>query len=303
MLKRFITYILLFAGIAASASTTDNELIPRPVPPDTLMNLQPRCDFIVNRFWDRTNFEQAILFPEQLNTAFGEFTAVLPLASADTVHAAIDRLLARVSKSGPQTLRLAELAESWMYSDTSQYRSEETYLPFAKAAANNKKISKADKSRFAAQTKVIETSGLGAIVPDLKFIRPDGSKGSLAEADKGSVLIFINEPDCADCNMARVRLSADYNINQLIKSGEMTIVSIYPGEADDEQWKNAVSSYPDTWIVGAMPDADLYFDLRDTPQFLFLNKEHKVLVKNVPVDHFLNAAYQVINSKNNRRNR
>lgn len=295
---RLILLGALFCG-SFSAQAADNELIPRPQPPDTLLNLQPRCDFIITRFWDRCNFEQAVLHTDELNRAFGEWVSVIPHASADSVHAAIDKVIARVAKSGPNTLRLAELAENWLYSDTAEYRSEEVYLPFAKAASSHKKISKAEKARFAQQAKTIETSGLGATVPDLQFTRPDGSKGNLGEASGSSVLIFINDPDCSDCNMARVRLSADYNTNQLIKEGELTIVSIYPGEPGDQAWLDAAKSMPDTWIVGAMPDADLYFDIRESPTFLFLNKGHKVLAKYMPVDHYLNA-FRIVNSQTTR---
>lgn len=288
-----------FAAVPAITQAADNNLIPRPVPPDTLMALQPRCDFIINRFWDRCNFDRAFLHPTDLNEAFGEWVGVMPYASADTVHASVDRLIAKFAKSGPYTLKIAELAENWLYSDSAEFKSEEVYLPFAKAAASHKKISKAEKARFAQQAKIIETSGINAKVPDLMLIHPDGSKGSLAEASSGSVLLFINDPSCSDCNLARVRLSADYNTNTLIKEGELTIVSIYPGEADDAEWLEMAKSVPDTWIVGAMPDADLYFDIRETPVFIFLNRDHKVLAKDLPVDHYLNA-FRVVNSKTTR---
>lgn len=296
---RIITVVCLLAS-AFHGKAANDELIPRPLPPDTLLNLQPRCDFIINRFWDRCNFEQAFLHPKELNAAFGEWILIMPHASADTVHASVDKLIAKFAKSGPNTLKIAEMAENWLYSDTAQFRSEEVYLPFAKAAATHKKISKAEKARFAQQAQIIESSGLGKRVPDLKFTRPDGSKGSLADASGSSVLIFINDPDCSDCNLARVRLSADFNTNQLLKEGELTIVSLYPGEPDSKEWQEAAASYPETWIVGAMPDADLYFDLRESPTFIFLNKDHKVLAKYMPVDHYLNA-FRIVNSQTSRR--
>lgn len=296
---RIITVVCLLAS-AFHGKAANDELIPRPLPPDTLLNLQPRCDFIINRFWDRCNFEQAFLHPKELNAAFGEWILIMPHASADTVHASVDKLIAKFAKSGPNTLKIAEMAENWLYSDTAQFRSEEVYLPFAKAAATHKKISKAEKARFAQQAQIIESSGLGKRVPDLKFTRLDGSKGSLADASGSSVLIFINDPDCSDCNLARVRLSADFNTNQLLKEGELTIVSLYPGEPDSKEWQEAAASYPETWIVGAMPDADLYFDLRESPTFIFLNKDHKVLAKYMPVDHYLNA-FRIVNSQTSRR--
>lgn len=296
-MKRIISIILLLStlSLASAQSNSSESLFPLPVPPDTLLNLQPRCDYILNRFWDRCNFERAFLKPDQFNEAFGQWIGIMPHASADTVHASIDALMARFVKSGPNTLKLAELAENWIYSDTSKYYSEEIFLPFAKAVVSNKKISKADKARFAQYARVIESSGLGMTVPDLPFVRFDGSKGNLADAKGSSVLLFFFNPDCDDCAMAKLRLSADYNASKLIDTGELKIVCLYPGDPADQDWKITAADLPEKWIVGAMPEADLYFDLTNTPTLLFLDKYLKVLAKGMPVDHYLDS-FRIVNS-------
>lgn len=299
---KFKIYLILLCLTALLAPATgraaSGDLFAYPTPPDTLMALQPRCDYIINRFWDRCNFDLAMRNPEKFNRAFGDFVTICQHASSDTVHGAVDRLLARFVKKGSETLTLATMAENWLYSDTCSIFSEELYLPFARAAATHKKISRAEKARFQLHQKQIETSGLGAFLPDLEFIRPDGSRGTLAEANRGSVLVFINDPDCSDCSLARVRLGADYNANALIERGELTIVSIYPDEPSDE-WKAEASRYPENWIVGAMPDADTCFDLRNSPTFLFLNSRHKVLVKDIDLDYLL-GAFRVTNTSQQR---
>lgn len=294
-LKLYILVLCLASVLVpVGARAASGDLFTYPTPPDTLMALQPRCDYIVNRFWDRCNFDLAMRNPDKFNRAFGDFITICQHASADTVHTSVDNLLARFVKKGPETLQLATMAEAWLYSDTCSIFSEELYLPFARAAANHKKISRAEKARFALHQKQIESSGLGAFVPDLEFTRPDGSKGNIGEVNRGSVLIFINDPDCSDCNLARVRLAADYNANALIERGELSIVSIYPDEPTDE-WKAEAARYPENWTVGAMPDADTYFDLRNSPTFLFLNSRHKVLVKDIDLDYLL-GAFRVTNT-------
>ncbi|MDE6463983.1 MAG: DUF5106 domain-containing protein [Muribaculaceae bacterium] len=298
-MKRLILHIFLLvtaiAGVWTPARAASGDLFLYPSPPDTLMALQPRCDYIVSRFWDRCNFGTAFRDQEKLNRAFGDWVTIMQHASADTVHASIDHLLQRFVKKGPETLTFATMAENWLYSDTCSIFSEEMYLPFARAAANHKKISNADKARFQLHTKIIESSGLGAFVPDLVFTRPDGTKGRLSEITGSSVLLFINDPDCSDCNMARVRLSADYNANELIRRGELAIVSIYPDEASAE-WRQTAATYPSNWTVGAIEDADSYFDLRSTPSFYFLNTRHKVLAKDIDIDYLL-GAFRVANTQ------
>lgn len=287
-------FIVLASMVPAGASAASGELFDYPVPPDTMVALQPRCDYIVARFWDRCNFDRAMRNPEKFNSVFGDWVSIMQHASADTVFSAVDKLLSRFEKKGPEMLQIASMAENWLYSDTSAIFSEELYLPFARAAADHKKLSRAEKGRFQLHRQIIESSGLNATLPNLEFTKPDGTPGHMYDVTTGSVLIFINDPDCGDCNMARVRLSADYNANELIRRGELTILSIYPDEATPE-WCAEAARYPESWVVGAMPDADSYFDLRTSPTLLFLNARHKVLLKDMELDYLL-GAFRIANT-------
>ncbi|MCM1067876.1 MAG: DUF5106 domain-containing protein [Muribaculaceae bacterium] len=291
-MKKFLTVILAALALMCTlpARAASGDLFIYPVPPDTMLSLQPRCDYIVLRFWDRCNFGTAFdKYPEKLNAAFGDWISIMPHASADSVHTAIDKLLKRFEKKGPETLALATMAENWLYSDTAQFSSTEVYLPFVRAAAAHKKISKADRARFEHQKSVIESSSTGSTVPDIPFTDASGAKGSLAQVKAGSILLFVNDPDCLDCTMARIRLSADPNARELIDRGELAVVSIYPGDTDDEGWEKARAASDPKWVTVAMPDADNYFDLRSTPLFLFLNRRHRVLATDLDIDYLLGA--------------
>lgn len=281
-----LTLTLLCAGPCLHAATGD--LFVYPTPPDTMQNLQPRCDYIISRFWDRCNFDTAMRNPDKFNTAFGDWISIMPMASADTVRNSIVRLMSRFPKNPEVTLQLASMAEEWVYSDTSQIYSEEIFLPFAQAARDHKKIGKADKARFARSAKIIESSGIGAYVPDVPFVDVDGNPGNLGEVTKGSVLLFFNDPDCSECNLARLRLDVDLNTNALVDRGELTIVSIYP-DAPDAKWTEAAKDFNSKWVVCAMPKADEYFDMQGTPKFIFLDSHHKVLAKDMDIDYLLGA--------------
>lgn len=300
-MKRILFSILiffsLFGGVSASAQSAG--LFAYPVPPDSMAVLQDRCDYIIKRFWDRCNFETARLHPEQFNKAFGDWVGIMPHASADTVYTAINTLLKRFEKKGPVLLDLATMAENWLYSDTAQFSSTDIYLPFARAAATSKKIGKADRARFEHQVKIMESSSVGATVPDLPFIRTDGTQGNLGDIQGKSVVLFINDPDCLDCTLARVRLSADPGTKALIDRGELEIVSIYPGGTDDPAWEKAKGNAVEGWLNVAMPEAYDYFDVREPPLFIFLNSKHKVLVSGIS-DQYLIASFGVANRLKNR---
>lgn len=298
MFKRLI--IALIALVSLGAASAQDTLFPYPVAPDDMTTLQQRCDWLVLRFWDRCNFDTAFRYPERLHKSFGDWIAIMEHASLDSATVSIDRLIRRFDKKGPQTVALAAVAEEWLYSDTTSTFQEELYLPFATAASNAKKVSGAEKARFAMHRQVIESSAVGRTVPDLRFIKRDGSTFSLNEIEGKSILLFFNDPDCGDCRLAKVRLAADYNTNQLIDRGEMAIVSIYPGEPDDD-WRNAMATAPENWTVVALPDADLYFDLSESPAFFYLNAAKKVLAKHLDPEYLLNA-FRAANMASQNRN-
>lgn len=291
-----ITAALSVCSTMAAQNNTavDDKLFATPTVPEQLQNLTERCDYLVTHYWDRCNFKTAFSSLTRLSKAFEEYLTPIPYATADTVHSSVNRLIANVKKSPDHTLQLAKIAERWLYCDSATFRSEEVYLPFAKAVVANKKINSAERARFEHQVKLIESSGLGFRVPDLALSTPEGLKYNLGDIHSTHTLIFINDPDCTDCSLTRVRLSADINANKLIAAGKLTIVSIYP-DAPDSQWIEASASFPANWVVTAFEDADSYFDIRTTPQFYFLDESHKVIAKDFTIDNLLRTTALLAN--------
>lgn len=278
---------LSFVALPLRAQDSD-KLVSYPMPPDTMMQLQPRCDYIVSRYWKRCRFDYAMAHPDKFNATFGDWVAILPHASADTVHAAIDELLGQFTKKGPETLALATMARNWLYADTSQYRSDEIYMPFAKAASSHKKLKKEDRAIFAADYKRMNASAVGQTLPELTVVTADGNTATLGEVAGSSVLIFFLEPDNVDCSLARIRLANNSDVRDLVERGELAVVCLYPAVPDDE-WRKTAASMPKKWYKYAMPEAEDYFDLRIKPQFVYLNSAHTVLAKNMNLDYLLNA--------------
>lgn len=302
-MKKLLYSVLLILSATATLAPTGKAAEPLfsyPVPPDTMQYLQQRCDYIISRFWDRCNFDRAMREPERFNADFGAWINIMPHASSDTVFTAIDNLLGRFTKkNGDVTLRLAQMAENWLYSDTSEIISEELVLPFARAAASHRKIDKQDKAHFRRLLQVLESSMEGASVPDIEYILPDKTKGKLQNTASGSILLMFTEPREAVSSMARLRLDTDPNTRALIKSGQLNIINVFPGEPTEEWFKDA-EEYPADWLNIAMPEASEYFRVSSLPEFYFLNSERKILKKGLTLDYLL-GAFKVTNESMQKR--
>lgn len=281
--------VVVACSLFAKGQTPSGQLFEYPHIPESLESLTDRSNFFIENFWQHANMKSAFSHVSKLNDAFLVYASLMPHASASVVHQSINNLIKEVSKNPKNLLTLAEIAEGALYADTARIQCDECYLPFAKAVASNGKISKAERARYEYQAKSLEHSQVGMEAPDIEWTTPDGEHQKLSGlADKAYVLIFVNDPDCDECALARTRLQADYNLNMLLDKGLLKVVSLYPGEPADE-WKSQVSQYNKRWIIGATPNIDEMLDLRQTPTFYYLNAKHEILSKTLSVDGLLEA--------------
>lgn len=286
-MRKATAIILILFGMLTMTAQQSEHFFPYPTVPDSKNLLSERCNYLVYKFWEQCPIKQSFSSMTRLNQAFGDWISFMPYATNDTINLAIDNYLASVAKQAPdQMLSVGKMAEGWLYSDTAQYTGDDIYLRFAKAMINGKKVPKAEKARFDAQVKMIESSSVGHQVPSLPLTTPHGETIMLGDVQGQTILLFINDPDCFDCKLAKTRLSADMNTNKAIEAGLLKIVSIYPGEPTDE-WRAEAAKYPATWTVGANGDIDLYFNVSDLPKLYVLNDQHVVLAKNLELDNLL----------------
>lgn len=293
---RFLKIILFSLFVSCSIGTicaVDDKLFEYPVIPEEKNILSERCNYLVYHFWDKANLTSMFSSRQKLNRALGDWFGFMPYATTDTIHLSIDRLIANVSKNPKNMLALAEMAKGWTYSDTAEIGSEELYLPFAQAVRDNKKISKADKAPYISDARIIESSGLGATIPSaVKFLSREGQTIPISEVMGNTVLIMFVDPEKSDSRLEAVRLSADPHIKDLVATGRLTVVAIYPSHASDS-WNSMAAAFPENWYVGTMADAADYFDVSYLPSYFYLDRTHKVIAKNLAVEQILHGAASI----------
>lgn len=235
IMKKFvISFITLISGlVGASGQTAATEhYFPYPMVPDNLTTLQQRCSFLVYNFWNFCDFKSAFSSLDKMEGAFADFVSFMPYASADTVEIAVTNLLDKVKKSPAHTLALARMARAHLYADSADIISEQVYLPFAQAVVANKKIPAADREPFAREAKIMANTRVGQRIPDLEFTLPDGTVSKVSQHLAPMVLLVFTGPDCSECSLDRVRLSADYALKKMMDSGRLSIINLYVGAPD-----------------------------------------------------------------------
>ena len=296
-LKRLIFGLLLTmsvcTGAKAQSAIANEPYFPYPLVPDSIQAFQSRCDYLARHFWDFCELSKAFSARQKMANEFSVYLSILKNASVDSALASVERLAKKLEKQPNDLLFLARQAEGKLYSDTAEAWVDGLYLPFAEAVVKHKKIDKASKSRFAHQATILKNTMMGGPAGPLPYTTREGATRNLSTDSAEVLVVFFDDPDCSDCDMARIRLDADISTTELINEGKVKIVAISLTEPNEE-WKKSVANYPASWTVGANPDADLIYDLRSgTPNFYIIDRKHNVRFKHLQIDQMLDVMRQL----------
>lgn len=290
-MKRLLFFLTILPFLTLSAKAQD-QFFQLPIVPDSIVTLTNRTNYLITHYWDFCDLNKSFSTPKKMAEAFESYLDLMPYATAEEAHASVSKFLKAINKKPENVLFIGRLAEANLYADTSEMLSDELYLPFAEAIANHKKIRKEDKAHFERQARILRNCQVGLESPDFEYTSRDGSLKNFTTNVSDVVVLFFFEPGSAETTLARVRLDADINAQRLIDNGILKIVAISPSVADGE-WRDAVSSFPSHWEVGATEAVNNLYDIRLTPSFFIMDGSHKLYGKNAPIESVLSVCMQL----------
>lgn len=285
MKKIIISLLFIIATLPIYA---DDIFFQYPQAPENLTTLSQRANYVVEHFWDKCNLKSAFSSRDKMTKAFRDYITYMQFAAKDTTISSINNLIKTVQKTPKNMLTLGEIAEETLYGDSAMFWSDELYLYFANAVINTKKLSMAEKARYKHHSTVLTNSMVGSKLPNFTFTTPKGEKVEFDSVNAPAIILFFNDIECADCQLAKVRLATNINLNKLIDNGVIKIVTIYPGEPSKE-WETEVESYPNNWIIGANEDIYDMFDMRTSPTIYQLDDKHTIIAKNLNVEGIISV--------------
>jgi hypothetical protein len=288
--KLLIFSCIMGLGLAAQ------DFFPYPTPPESMPVGRARANYMVEHFWDKCPWKSAFSSHQRMQKAFYDYADMLPVAQRDTVFASIDGLIKNVKKQPKDLLTLTRMAEAAFYSDTAVVPSHEVYLPFAKAAADCKKLSDEDRSYYSKQIGIINASSIGCDMPAVKILRDAVGRTTMlndTSASTNEYLIIFEVPGSTDALFNRVRLSANAGLNYVVGTGNLHVIYLYPGTPDAAWWDD-VKGMPQTWTVGALPQAEQLFDFRHQPVTVLADREMKIINKGIYLDDLIDACESIM---------
>ena len=287
-MKRFLSLIViligLLSGLKASCQAT---LFDFPVAPDTCSNIESRCNYSIQHFWDNCNLTKPFeaqndsLLMDAMITYFDIMKAG---ANLNVSLASARELMFKSQANHDNFLKLMAMAEYLLYYHDYEIL-DDLYLTFAQSAADASWMKKDAREHYAQQVKRINASKLGQTMLNFEFTSITGARKRLydVKSNGAKMYVLMFSDNDSGSSIERMRLNTDVALSRVVASGEVEVINIVVGDTP-KKWDSDSQSYASTWIVGASKDVAGKIDLRIMPCIYILDEYFNVIAKNKTVD-------------------
>ena len=134
------------------------------------------------------------------------------------------------------------------------------------------------------RANILEPILIGKKVKNLILQDSTGNYQALYSVNSPYTVLFFWDPDCGHCKKATPKVKAYYD---KVKTKGVQIFAVCT-EVEMEKWKNFIKEYKLDWINVADPKLQnnfrIEFDIKTTPQIFILDKDKKIIAKDVLVE-------------------
>ncbi len=173
---------------------------------------------------------------------------------------------------------------------------EEIYLTMLQNALAYPQLEERRKNYYQQLYKLQSKNLPGSQIPDIQILWKDDSRSSLYTVEAEYTLLYLQNPDCHTCTAVREELSRNPELAQAVSSGRLKVVTLY-FEKDEALWRRYLTTkanpqWQHGWDYQGKIESEQLFDLRAIPVIFLLDKDKKVIVKNLPHYDVSNALKQ-----------
>ena len=281
------------AGGASPAASPDEGQpqtaleLPLPAVPQTLREPADRADYIIEHFWDGMNFADTLRshsddFMEQ---NFSNFVSVFPYAREDARRRAVDRVMSAAQADSAAYVKLADIAEKYLYDPNSPMLSEDLYILFLEKLVDSPMLGDYGTLRYRYQMEAALKNRPGMTAADFAYITRDGRSHMLRSTPvRGQLLVIFYDPDCEHCKEIMAGLSGDPSISAAVADGRLTVLALY-AEGDRKLWESTVQMLPAEWTAGLVVSDIIEsqrYVLRAMPTIYLMDADKRIILKDAP---------------------
>lgn len=273
----------MMAMTAATGFAQTPEL-PLPQVPATLREPAARAAYIIEHFWDAMDFSDRsrALDDAFMEQAFSNFVSVFPYADEAARRRAVERVMTAAHADREAYMKLAEVAEKYLWETDSPLKSEEFYIPFLEFIDASSPADDYSVLRYRYQLEAVRKNRPGQIAADFAYTERNGRSSMLRKtAASGELLMIFYDPDCEHCQEVMASLRADAALSRAVAEGSLTVLALYAGD-DRKLWESTAGELPAEWSVGYVT-SDIIgrqrYVLRSMPTLYLLDSQKRIILK------------------------
>lgn len=210
------------------------------------------------------------------------FVLSTPFVNENSALNSLDSILVNVSKDSLLFRQTVSFLSEPFSSPNSSYRNQQLYAKILETLINSSWYHANEKEKARENLILSRQNNLGSVANDFLYTTPGGDVKRMYAIKSNFLLLYFNNPECEACKEMKESLSQSAIINQKLKTGELTILSIYMG-TDRKNWRSHLGDYPRQWLQGIGDDETLYkaniYDLSAIPTLYLLDEDKRVLLK------------------------
>ena len=264
-----------------------------PEIPATITNPGERAEYLISHYWDNFSFADTtwLANPDQIEQAFSDYLSLLshttPKVATASIGGILDKSLAQQSIFNWFT----GMFDKYLYDVNSPFRDEECYAVVVEHIINSPDVDEIYKLRPKAQLEQINKNRPGNVASDFTCTLANGKKGTLHGIKADYTLLFFYDPECPDCRHTREFLQQSEQVTDLVNSGKLKILALYPDE-DIETWKAYRSAIPPTWLnacdgTAAKKIKSKLYAIRAIPSLYLLDRNKRVLLRDAVTEQVI----------------
>lgn len=274
-------------GEQSQAGMSAGRELALPQVPAELRTPGERAVYIAKHFWEAMDWRDTTLTRDRafMEQSASNFYSLFGLTDSITASQAVAEMLAGASVS-PETYKtVAEIAELYLYEPYSPVADDEAYAVVVDRFLADGKLDEAAMMRLEDAHQTLMKNRVGHKATDFEFVGRDGRRRRLSDETGRNdfTLLMFYDPDCHDCAALEKHLAE----SPLPAQKGVGIVMISPYGEQDGLWRSHAATMPEGWTVGltdeGFEDEGLY-DLKITPTVYILDRESRVVRKNVVPD-------------------
>lgn len=281
-IKKFIISIFLFLPSLLIAQ----DVFPLPDVPTTLKGPEVRANYLALHYWDKIDFNDNSIIgnKEIVEQGFSNFISIMPYVGEK--EAAFEMLGSRLVTNTRMLQYFLTVGMKYLAEPLSPVYDEELYIMFLNGIVSQQGITERDYEEVAFELDMARKNRIGTKAADFAFLKRDGKQGRLSKVKAEYILLFFGDPECDVCAEVKENLKSSEVIASFIDNGRLKVLSVCV-EGDTDAWRQ--TTLPPAWI-DACDDkqviyGDLLYDIPGLPVLYLLDKEHNVIMKNVPLLH------------------